>query len=239
MTAAVYLQQLRDHIAKHGGPPRETEGAPGCGLARNIRRARERGVFKGADLVELKRLLGEEIAKHEEVEGEAAPGASPEALDGEGAAKQSAVDVASCAQAETLAASASSTLASSSSLPSAPSTSSPLVSSRQGAPSIFTKSIERLWCHDVADGNKFFESVANHKRFHGVLNPLQALDFLVIMETESGKSVVAVGRVKWPQAREVADRRILYNQLLPERRRALDEKFGDARSFNYVMFDGL
>ena len=42
---------------------------------------------------------------------------------------------------------------------SVPNVSSPLES--QLRPVVLAKSIKRPWCHDVADGNKFFESNAN------------------------------------------------------------------------------
>ena len=38
-TAAAYLQDLRDYIAQHGAPPKETKGNPGYGLAKKIRTA--------------------------------------------------------------------------------------------------------------------------------------------------------------------------------------------------------
>ncbi len=106
------------------------------------------------------------------------------------------------------------------------------------APSIFAKSVKRPWFEDVANGDKFFESVANTaRRRNGQFANLQANDFFVILGAATRCKVAAIGCVSGPAKNGMVDRGILYAKLLPERRKALDDEFGDSPSFNYVCFD--
>ena len=49
--------------------------------------------------------------------------------------------------------------------------------------------------------------------------------------------MASVGRVRGPAKDDVVDRKVFYDRLRPCRKQALDTEFGDAPSFNYVLFD--
>ena len=100
---------------------------------------------------------------------------------------------------------------------------------------VFAKSIRRPWANDVANGDKFFECVANEKRWENKLQRLGTGSLLIIVEAESA-SVMAVGEVAHPAVTRMQNRAALYSMVLPERRPDLDAYLGAAKDFDYVLF---
>ena len=89
----------------------------------------------------------------------------------------------------------------------------------------------------MADGNKFFECVANSKqRVNNQFKQLEEDDLFIIMSKGSSLTVSAVGRVAGHGCVGETDRSILYSLLLPERQTALDAYLSTAPSFNYILF---
>jgi len=107
-----------------------------------------------------------------------------------------------------------------------------------GPPWIVAKILQPPWDSDVANGDKRFECVRNKPgRRCGQLTNLRANDFFVILGAETSCTAMAVGRIGGPPENDVRNKSVLYDALMPVRKRALDQYLKDAPTFNYVLFD--
>ena len=115
------------------------------------------------------------------------------------------------------------------------STETPVTPSPTSTPRVVLKVIEPLWATDVADGNKFFECVANKTRWGNRFKDVDTGDLFIVV-VKGTLQVAAVAKVAAaPQVQ--AEAALLWRKVLPERRAALDAYLAKAESIDFLEFD--